>query len=60
MNQDKLRDAIKMAFREEVIAAHQEYDAVAKRDHQEAADCHRRRRQALNRAGALMDRLFAS
>lgn len=59
MNRDQLHQAIVYAFREERVAAHQEHDAVLARNHQEAAACHARRRQALNRAGAMIERLKA-
>lgn len=57
MTSDDLRRAIHEQFRLETIAMHQEWDCVEKRDHQEAAICHAKRREALNRAGALMERL---
>lgn len=57
MNNEQLRQLVREQFQLETIAAHQEYDAVVNRDHQEAAAAHARRRQALNRAGAIMEKL---
>jgi hypothetical protein len=58
LTQDELRGAIHDQFRRETVAMHQEFDALSRRDHQEAARCHLARREALVRAGVLMDEYF--